>query len=230
MEKQAAKPSKPLTVDDLHMKVGKRGFITGKTGSGKTSLAYVLTEQLYENQPIIIIDPKGSWNIPSYGILWHGPKYPIEGSYVVYRPEWGTDPAEEIDTICEMIYENGKAGHGCALYVDELIPLLGRDTINGPRNLKFLYTQGRQLGITTLLGTQRPSSVPMYTMTESEYLYCFELRNIKDRARMGDFFGDEFRQPLPRYWFRFYTEEDDIYPGALSLPQSEIQRVSPGWS
>ena len=218
-----------LTVSDLVQNVSTRAFIAGKTGSGKSSLAYVLVEEIYQRQPIIIIDPKGTWNIPEYGTLWTDISEPVEGSYLVYRPSFGNDAAEEIDTICKMVYDNAKKGYPCAVYIDELLPLLGRDTINGPRNLKFLYTQGRQLGVTMLLGTQRPSSIPQYVMTECEYLYCFQLRNQKDRERMGDYFGDEFRRYVPRYHFQYYCEEYDIHPKVLKLEPETIKLYCPGW-
>lgn len=209
-------------IEKLYQEIGTRAFIVGKTGSGKSRLAKVLVDAAYTNQPVIVIDAKGTWPIPEYGELWHGVKYDCEGDYIVYRPEMGADIEHEINEICKMIYENAQNGFPCFVYIDELIPILGRDTVQGSRYLKFLYTQGRQLGVTMLAGTQRPSSVPQYLMTESEYLYCFKLRNIKDRERMADYFGDEFGQPIDKYWFRFYSEDLDVYPDLLKLPPDMV--------
>ena len=219
-----------LKICDLVPALGKRGFLVGKTGSGKSTLALVLTEELYARQPLLVLDPKGTWPIPPYATLWHGLKYPIEGSYVVYRPEFGTDCQDEIDGICQMVFDNAKKGFPCAVYIDEVGPLLGRETTTGPRNLKFLYTQGRQLGVTMLCGTQRPASIPLYLMTESEYLYAFNLRNGRDRDRMGELFGPAFKETIKPFWFRFYTEQDDVHASPLKLGEDTVRMYSPGWS
>ncbi len=229
------KDSKLLTVEDIVPKLGKRAFVSGKTGSGKSSLCHVLLFHLSKVAPVIVLDPKERWEIPPHGVLWNGPNSePATGNYIVYRPAEFTDPSGDIDDICKMIFTMGKNGTPVVLYIDEIYPLLGKDTINGPRFLKFLYTQGRAYGITVICGTQRPSSIPQYLMTEVEYAYLFNTLNPNDRDKLYDFYAprkadkEDFLD-LPKYFFMYYSEDEGMVSEPYSIPVETIAACAPAW-
>lgn len=222
---------------DIMPAVSTRSVVVGTTGSGKTMLMQKLAEQAYERQPVVILDPKSRWEIPPYGEVWYGPKEsPPESAYIVYRPRFGANIPAECDEIARMVYEQGDTYVG----IDEVVPILGSDTVNGPRGIKFLYCLGRGLGITVVAGIQRPAGAPIYFFSECEHAYVFKMRNKDDRKRVSDYFGEELRGDIltedqkreiiktmgtdpkhRKYWFRFANDEDGVYERALRLDLSD---------
>ncbi len=208
--------------------VATRSIVVGTTGSGKTVLMQKLALECHERQPVLVLDPKGRWELPDFAEVWAGPdESPPDGSYVVYRPRFGANIPGDADKIGKMVFEMGDT----CVVIDEVFPLLGADTVQGPPGLKWLYTMGRGKNITMIAGVQRPASIPVYFVSECEQAYVFNLRNPDDRKRLAGYFGEEHRGetlspqhreliaaemgPEPenlKYWFRYSTDAEGCYP------------------
>jgi hypothetical protein len=192
---------------------GERALIVGKTGSGKTSFACFLLEQVTES-PIVIYDTKIE---PKFTKL---PKSRVATSigeaneimedlatdYIVFRPplDVASDP-EAMDDLLMYHYSNWR-GVGC--YVDELYQLANNGRAG--RGLTGVLTRGRSRGITCIMSTQRPSWVPRFAITEADKYYIFRLVDKQDRNRLGDVIPDFAKEePAKPHWFYFYSAEMD---------------------
>jgi len=86
--------------------------------------------------------------------------------------------------------------------------------------LQAIYTRGRARGIGVWACTQRPRWVPLYTISESEHVFCFRLHLAEDRQRLAAYAGEQLLTvPQDQHGFWYYNPdlEDPIYvsDGAL---------------
>ncbi len=186
---------------------GTRGILIGQSGSGKTTLALALADTM--PPPLLVVDTKwskgiGDWaksrdveivhEFPSLKKLRKGDDFAV-----VWRPE--PDLLGEPMALDAHLDDLVRSRETCSVYIDELYQL-HRAGRAGP-GLIGLYTRGREMGFTTLAGSQRPAWVSAFCLTESDQYYIMRLLMRDDRKKVGEMMGapqiaDEI---LPEHWF-----------------------------
>lgn len=177
------------------IKRSDRVFFVGSTGSGKTTLAKAL---LWGKRYIVVLDPKHQFALPAD---WpHG--YVITSSLqearniddertIIYRPSF-EETRNRCDDFFQWIFER----ENVTVYVDEVFPIVPNNRIG------YWYgrciQEGRGKGISTWSATQRPASIPLNIMTESEHFFVFRLANPEDRKRMGQWGNPRLAVPIER--------------------------------
>jgi hypothetical protein len=182
----------------------QRAFFVGKTGSGKTSLAKAL---LYKQNHVCILDPKRTFSLPERwphtiytdvnGVVSHN-----EAETLIYRPT-----LDEMRTGCDQFFYWAFDRQNTLIYVDEVISI-----VNGPRiypGYETVLKMGRERNVGCWSATQRPASVPLAIMSESEHFFVFRLTNIEDRKRVSDWTGHTAIMKIPKdlHGFYYYGEE-----------------------
>ena len=192
---------------------GKRAFIAGKTGSGKTRAALFLLHHM-RDYPVYIFDTKIE---PAFkqilgplaeivdGIAGYDPQK-AKKPFVILRPsaQEATDP-QFIDSIVFRVHDSVE---GCTIYIDEAyqLHLHGRA---GPGIIGAL-TRGRSRDQTVILSSQRPAWISGFCMTEADKFFIFRLGDLKDRKRLREFIPDDSILDVPpKYHFWHYDVQDD---------------------
>jgi ABC-type dipeptide/oligopeptide/nickel transport system ATPase component len=167
------------------VKANERVAFVGKTGSGKTFAAMLMLASIPR---VIVCDPKGTlagnldlqeWNKNNVRKFENGDDIrlripaPIDNNWEPYF---------------ETCYETGN----CTVYIDELYGVLNMRRLP-PRYLTALYTRGRELNIGVWSATQRPTWVPLFALSEADWLFVFRLQLDADRRRMAEIMGSDVR-------------------------------------
>lgn len=203
----------------LYIPKSERGLIVGATGSGKSYLAERL---LFNKQNLIVIDPKGQFNIKGRtAVIARRPKDILKwkargNEYLDYVPFPENDTKQYWDEVFKsLFYRRIKP----FIYIDELTMC-----INGPLSyppyLKAIYAQGRSLGIGCLACSQRPKGIPLFTRSEVERMWQFRLNVRSDLLTMAEVMGDTvFYHPVNghNFWFKTIYEE---YPARYIIKEN----------
>lgn len=183
-------------------KQGEHITVVGSTGSGKTTLALRLLpfrkftcvlatknvdESLYprlENEGFMMTDdPELDYE--------REPK-------IIFRPklEAPTEKAQAVqrDKFQELLIGVFNEG-GWAVYGDEIRYL--SDNLKLKRELELLWLQGRSLGITMIVSTQRPVSIPVVAFESASHLFLFRTTDQANIDRAAEF--ESANKPLLRY-------------------------------
>lgn len=177
-------------------------MIIGMTGSGKTFLAEKI---LQHREYVVVYDLKGEIDWRGYQVVTtleqamqlEPEKYPK----LIFKPdfertEYGKEQAEE---FFKWVYKR----RNCTLYVDEVMSACYRGYIT--YWLQVIMTRGRELNISFIGSTQRPKSIPMSMLSESQHWAIFHLSMKEDADRVEKTFGIETEkiQALPDYHFYY---------------------------
>lgn len=103
-----------------------------------------------------------------------------------------------------------------AIYIDELHYATGR--LGLAAHLGDIWEQGRSLGVTLIVATQRPANIPLLAYSQATYLALFRTTDARDLDRLADVSGDIDRdllrdtvRRLPRFAFAWVdTRRGDI--------------------
>lgn len=167
---------------------GKRVFIAGKTGSGKTTLAEKIAIQ---QRNLIVLDTKHQIDLGErYKICTTKDviKYSYDNNYdgIIIRPSaTEIDSSLYFDNIFKWIYER----ENTQIYIDEILMIV-KSHLNYPKYLRALYTQGRSKNIGIMTLSQRPSGIPLWILSETDTFIKFQLQLNKDTMRMSEFMGN----------------------------------------
>lgn len=82
------------------------------------------------------------------------------------------------------------------LYLDELFYIEKMLGLRAP--VETLMTQGRSMGITMVLGMQRPAWVSVFATSEPTHVVIFPLAHRDDRKRVIDSTSEIIAEPLAR--------------------------------
>jgi ABC-type dipeptide/oligopeptide/nickel transport system ATPase component len=202
---------------NITVKTNERVAFVGKTGSGKTFLAKHLLGGV---KRAVIVDTKGTlytgWNT----VQWNKKnlKKLSDGEPIRLRipPVIARNVEEAYDYYFEEIYSIGNV----VVYIDELYGVT-----NGSRAsqyLRALYTRGREFGIGVWACTQRPAWVPLFCISESEWLFAFRLQMMEDRKRMAELMGPSVIHQIPDKHGFYYMQSDMDNPVYVS--QLEVRK------
>jgi hypothetical protein len=104
------------------------------------------------------------------------------------------------------------------IYVDE-----GHDFFGGNAMARYgtalqrCYRAGAEQGMSSLLGAQRPKTITMQTLTESNLLYLFRIKFAEDVKRLREMGAPpDIQAPVKPHRFRF-MRDDDLYPSELKV-------------
>lgn len=201
------KPSEPYEI-----RSNDRLFLVGKTGSGKTEAAKHLVWRALDK--CVFYDMTGKeasdLNAPvlheiedvKVALFAEDPDNRLDR--LVYAPEVPT--YEGFEDLCRLVY-NREDIH---LIADELL-LVYRDG-NSVRpttdhHLKIL-TNGRKVGVGMTGCSQRPTNVPLESISESEHQFCFKLKLPADRDRMKKVMGTAVEDALDLDRYHYYYDHD----------------------
>lgn len=160
----------------------ERAAFVGRTGSGKTFFAREILRPLSR---VIVLDPKGTlttpdWNLSDSGEIVRRLRAGKSGRLRVPAPFDGN-----WEPWLALAWEIGNV----TVYIDEVYGVVepGRKP---PALFTALYTRGREAGIGVFAATQRPAWVPLFVLSEANWLFVFRLSLEDDRKRMMQF-GDD---------------------------------------
>ncbi len=200
---------------------GDRGFIAGRSGSGKTFLARHLLAVYGASEAndkefrglLLIMDPNHNFEFPANRIATEPEdalptkKEPV----VIYRPGPERRDAEDWNAVWRgALFSKEKM----MVYVDETFamePLFGAKRIEGGNMMNAYLTQGRARGKAALLAAQRPVNIPRNVIAQAEWFYMFDLPLEDDRRTVAGVIGRETaegedildREILERFEFVF---------------------------
>jgi DNA helicase HerA-like ATPase len=188
----------------------------GKTGSGKTFLMKYLTRGL---KRLIVLDPKSMIDPKQWHLDWvdtGGLRDLIKGKDA--RLLVRTYDTSEWNTYLQAAWE----ATNTVVYIDELYALVEFGRIAPPRILSQLYTQGRERKVGVWGSTQRPSWVPLFTMSESDWFFAFRTQLQDDRKRLSELMGPEVLEPIPvsdpyGFWMYNVYWEHPLYVDQLMI-------------
>jgi DNA helicase HerA-like ATPase len=203
----------------ISVQASDRVFICGKTGSGKTTLARELTRNLSR---LVVLDSKGTlsdwnladWDRESQQALEQGERVRAR----VLQPLDLPDQAA-IDAFWTDVFRQCFEAGNVTIYVDELFAIVppGKPA---PPIMLACWTRGREFGIGAWASTQRPSWVPLATISESEHDFMFRLTLKQDRQRMSEFMTErvtrEIKDPHGFYYMQSSANEP-VYISSLDL-------------
>jgi hypothetical protein len=194
-----------------------RAAFYGQTGSGKTTLAH----HLLEHRPwAVAFDTKGRLD---WGARWklHTRFETLvrdRSTHLIYRPDYGViRDGDAVEKFWAWVYLRGNT----TVYADEVT-----DFCHGPQVFPFHFgrciTRGRELGIATWSGSQRPAGIPKICLTESETIFAFFLKSEVDRDRVAAETGidSDAMFGLPKHYFfvAHQSEKGAAGPFTLRLP------------
>lgn len=182
-----------------------RVAIVGKTGSGKTQFGgWLLSEAPFDRQPYVIVDYKREK-------LFRG----IERSHQIDYKEIPTKPGvyrlealpheeEKLEKWLWGVWRKGRIG----LFFDE-----GYLVNPFSDAWRAILVTGRSLEIPAFTLSQRPVSLPKWTVSEANYYAVFRLNWKKDRETVNQYIPEDKQFPenlvLPEYHSFWYDVSAD---------------------
>jgi len=200
-----------------------RATLIGATGTGKTTLARFLIEDKYKRYSVVYdnkpSDTIAGWNDTQNVYCDFDLLQEADEERLIYTPPvYETLDAALQDRFFEWIYQRRYT----RLYIDEASALRGGT--NPSYHLQACICRGRERGISTITGTQRPARVPLILMSESEHFFVFRLNMINDRQRVTEMTGISVAEQidLTRYEFFYYNAVIGQRSGKLVINSSRV--------
>ncbi len=197
--KTQAKTSANLKNSGIHIARDEHVFIAGKTGSGKTTLAMFL---LFNLKRLIVVDNKDTltaWELENDSAaerikLKDGKDIRIR---VIQR-----QPAIE---LLELAYQTGDI----TIYIDEMSALVPPRS-KPPQAVYDILQRGRSRNISVWVSTQRPTLIPLESMSEATHFFIFRLNLQKDRDTISANAGIRPILPVPdKHGFYYINDATD---------------------
>lgn len=176
----------------LDLKQGDAITIVGATGSGKTTLSLRL---LPYRDYVCVLGTKNKDDslyprLQRDGyVITDDPELDAEKEpRVLFRPKLAGPTmeaqAEQRTKFYELLVNVFNEGNWC-LYGDEIRYL--SDNLKLKQVLELLWLQGRSLGITMMVSTQRPVSIPVVAFESAVHLFLFRMTDKANIDRASEF-------------------------------------------
>ncbi len=168
-----------------HVPPGKRVFLSGRTGTGKSYLARWLAERS-KSQPWIILNPKNTEAFKDFGVK----VYKIDMKKIIDLLRKGQnvnlipDPIYcDADTLDAIIFDLCNSLKNFGIIIDEAYTLHkgGRCGVG----LTALLTRGRELKQSCIMCAQRPAWLSGFCISEADYIASLRLTIEEDRIRIA---------------------------------------------
>jgi hypothetical protein len=189
---------------EVIVEANQRVVAVGKTGSGKSFLMRFLVDQLHR---VMVLDPKATIDPKIWRLEWANESKlrslkKGKSERILVRAE----TLEEYSYWLQAAWDIGNI----VIYIDELYALVEFGQSKPPKILSRIYTQGREKEVGVWGATQRPSWVPMFTLSESDWFFAFRTQLQDDRRRLAELMGEEVLQPIAdKHGFWVYNTEWD---------------------
>jgi hypothetical protein len=190
-------------------------FATGSKGSGKSELLGFLWRGYPYDR--LVIDPTGDVEpgpdvitLEDWGTSWPTRLTPADESGRPQRlslrvvPDMGSPTyVDDIDRAVAMAFFRHDGPRLC--WVDEIGELTSAHST--PPNFRRMLHQGRHRNVTLLMAGPRPIDVNPLCISQSDFVYVFDLPNPRDRERVADNIGfppaefDRRVQALPEFGY-----------------------------
>ncbi|MDE2620632.1 MAG: hypothetical protein KGL54_10770 [Sphingomonadales bacterium] len=201
-------------------------LILGQNGSGKSVIASRIGRS-WAAGPVVVFDPKGDDReavLPNMGVARRADDVVrhLPGR-VLYRPSLPDyEPVRgsrmpgiwaSWERVSRKILEDAKAGHRPTLVIVHELATLTTSQGIGPAFAQ-LIREGRSLGITLILITQRPQGTSLLARSEAQHVVCMTLADQAARDVAAELLADiehpewaaQVRsRPLPldhSWWYR----------------------------
>jgi hypothetical protein len=175
-------------------------FLAGQTGSGKTTAAKHLLRLC---DRLIVIDPKANmdetWDLEEADVRQQRALLDGKAARLHFIP-----PIDMEDNYYRNIFSLAMDAGNVILYIDEMYAVFPPGA-KPADPLVMTWTRGREFGVGTWGATQRPTWIPLFSMSESQHFFCFRLMLEDDRDRMASLMGRDVQQPVPDehgFWYR----------------------------
>jgi len=189
-------------------KQGEYIALAGKPGSGKTTLA----RQLLPRRDFVVVmatkksDPSLYDPLIAQGFVVqdHFDPYDREHPKIIFKPGFDSTAPTLKEAKATQREAFGEAllgifdAEGWCVYCDEVRYL--SQTLRLGEELELLFLQGRSLGISMFVGTQRPVSIPKVAW-DSNHLFFWKTTDKADVLTMSEYTGinmDVVRSVAPR--------------------------------
>lgn len=183
-------PQTKLTVD-----ADDRVALIGKTGTGKTYFARVLSEPIAR---FVVIDSKGDidpqkWRLETVPDNWSEStplvRRLLRGENV--RLRFRAPLNRDYRPILRLILRSKNV----TLYIDEVLAVVP-ERRPAPEEYDALYTRGRALGIGVWASMQRPRAVPTNTLAQADWFFIFRLPRPEDRKYAAAYTSENVGQKI----------------------------------
>lgn len=172
---------------------GEHVSIIGPTGCGKTTLAYFLIP--YRKYSIVLATKPKSPSLTRFGrdngfkVLkeWKELNVNRVPKRIIWPAQNGVESIGYVKGVCYQTFDRVFNQGGWCLYLDELRWI----TQNYPKGLgleawvQLILLQGRELGISLMVGSQRPAWIPLEVYDQATHLFFFNERDDRNLARIS---------------------------------------------
>lgn len=196
---------------------GKRALISGRTGTGKSTLACWFLRR--SNQHWIIFNPKltaAYKSLPDAHVITKFDSRVLDDSikrhkFTILNFSTANATFEFMDAVLLYLHESYE---NIGVLADELYTLHAGNARAGDGLIAYL-TRGREKKQSFLGLTQRPAWLSKFLFSESDYIGALDLRLPEDRKRLYDMTGQSaFRRDLTAYnwlWYIVATDALTLY-------------------
>lgn len=200
-----------------------RGFVTGKSGSGKSNTASVIVEELLDRGfPVMIVDTDGEyWGLKEEYEILHvgadeecdlqvGPEHAekladlaLEQSVPIILDVSGYLEADDAsalvrETASALFSKEKKLNKPFLLLVEEIHEYLpeGAGSDDTARMLTRVAKRGRKRGLGLCGMSQRPADVKKDFITQCDWLMWHRLTWENDTKVVGRVIGNDYKEPV----------------------------------
>ena len=196
----------------------ERWYITGSSGSGKSTFARYVAASLTRRIPLVAIDTKGDFLPASEPVSIRKAIASLKdlkpGDVMRVCPDLGERNKDNFDALFQAIYLRQHTG----VVVDEVYQVES-DVMDD------LLTTGRAREIPIIACTQRPAWHSRFYLSEASRISAFKLTDPADRKRLSGFMDIDTDILLPDHCQYYRNEDGETEYYTACPPTTTIDRA-----